>query len=118
MKRDDVCSKCKYKKDGRHHTCNNIVKDERCGGTWDTVPSGHTQVIINPVVQEKQDDSLQSFTNVTLLASQGLRFKRKESCFKYGMCDMFHLCHYGDKTKYIIPEEELNEFQREGKKSK
>jgi hypothetical protein len=106
MQRDDVCSKCGYKKDGRHRTCNNMVDGERCGGKWDKVPKGHTQVIINPVTQEKQDDSLQSFTNVTLLASQGLRYKRKEACFKYGMCDMFHLCHYGDRTKYIFPEED------------
>lgn len=108
MKSNKVCDTCGFQKPktSKHRSCNNKTKEgDRCPGKWSSKPSGQTQVLINKISKERVDDSFEGFKNTAILAGQNLRYKDFNSCFRYGMCDYFHLCHYNDKSRYNFPKE-------------
>lgn len=112
MKKNDVCKKCGAARNSRHQTCNAEKPEGRCKGDWTSVPEGQTQVIVTKVSKEVQARALQDLTNIAVMAQSGLRYKDYDQCrTKYGLCDMFYLCHYGDRSRYKIPENsEINKL--------
>lgn len=100
-----ICSKCGFIKESRHKTCNNEIDGKRCNAKWGKKLEGQVQELVDIIPKERQKDFLDSFSELAVLMSQGKRVKNYDACFKYGMCDFFHLCHYGDKSKYEFPKE-------------
>lgn len=105
LKTDSVCSACGTEKTTSHRTCNNEVDGARCNAEWtNSKPYSETQVMIEEISDRRKKMFLDSFENLAIEASQGLRIQNWNSCFNYGMCDYFHLCHFGDESHYDIPE--------------
>lgn len=114
---ETVCSKCGHIKDSRHKTCNNEVDGERCAGEWKDGPLiGDTQFILKELDWDTIKSFLQDFNNCVKVASTGIRYKVRDRCLDYGMCDYYHLCHYGDTSKYTLPKN--SRWSKEAKKEK
>ena len=113
MKKKEVCSSCGGIKTTRHRTCNaETATKGRCNGKWSTIPEGHTQVQVKEISKEVQAEALQGLANIAVTINNGLIWKDLGSCKgKYGLCDMFFLCHYKDRSRYRIPEKsEINKL--------
>jgi len=123
MKKDSKCSVCgkKKKKGSRYRTCPVEKKGQRCGGEWTVDCKGHTQVMVDEISKEKQEQGIKSFASTARLATQGVRYMDLRRCFDYGLCPYFHLCHYNDRDKYIFPktrEEKTHDVQFDGESPK
>jgi hypothetical protein len=104
IRRYQVCKVCGAIKASKHQTCPNEVNSARCNGEWIDKPIGDTQVQVEQITNDKLDSFLQGFSNLAETISLNKPYKNFESCEKYGLCDYFYLCHYGDKSKYDFPE--------------
>jgi len=101
-----LCSKCGYLKDSTHRTCNNDVNGVRCKGEWDEIPEAKVQILVDRISKDRQNDFMNGFSTLASVMNQGLRIKNLNACKNYGLCDYYHLCHFGDKSKYIFKNEE------------
>jgi len=114
-----VCEKCLYKKEkgSRFKSCNRIIPldvdtnvGERCNGVWIEIPEANVQILVDKVPVKRQDQYLNSFVNLTTLASQGLRIQNWNSCKgKFGICDFYRLCHFSDTSDYKFADKESEE---------
>lgn len=104
MSSDSKCSKCNFVKESNHKTCNSEASGKRCGGEWISVPKATTQILLDTISKDQQDDYLSGLGVLEPVMAKGLRVKNFESCRKYGFCDYYSLCHNKDKSKYNYPE--------------
>jgi len=109
-----LCSKCGYQKEkgSRFKTCNFESNKVRCNAEWLELPEANVQILVGQIPVERQQQYLNSFSNLAVLASQGLRVQNWNSCKNYGLCEYFHLCHFGDKSKYIWPQKQSQEQEK------
>lgn len=95
---DAVCKLCGKQKNSSHRTCNNEVNSVRCNGEWDTVYKGAIQVLVGEIPKDQQKEIAQNFVTTASLADQGLRGRNRDACRKYGMCDYYKYCLFGDSN--------------------
>lgn len=104
--KEDVsfCSKCNYKKNGRHKTCDNILTDgSRCNGSWvDTkICKPEIQVLVQEKSQTQIDDLLLDIGNIILAMKNNVVYKNTSKCNNwYGSrCAFYDACYSGDTSK-------------------
>lgn len=98
---DSTCSKCAFKKNGRHQTCNNEVNGVRCNGSWieKKVPAPKVQVLVDKKSPLQVESLLVDMANVITAMKNNLVFKNTQHCHNwYGSsCPYLNLCHKGNK---------------------
>lgn len=99
-----TCSKCGHIGEGSHKTCDNIIKDKRCGGEWDKIKkfSTNTQLIVDKTTDTIQDMVMENVDSVKNMIASNVFNKNLNSCHgKFGKCDFYNKC-YENSDKNLI----------------
>lgn len=105
-----VCEKCGFDGSGqRFKTCTNQVDGKRCGGKWQISykPKCDVQIIINDVNEKVLDNTFEQLDKVNQGIADGIFQANKKSCYNFGKCVYFDLCHKGSMANLVkLPEKD------------
>lgn len=101
LKKDKIktCQSCGHVTESTHKTCNNEIENKRCGGEFTTVVRirAATQIMVEDVLQEMEDQTLDKFDATAIKINAGEFHKVddvKECLNVYGSrCPFYSLCH-------------------------
>jgi PD-(D/E)XK nuclease superfamily len=100
-----TCSLCGHTQDSKHRTCNQIINEKRCNGSWieKKLLKPTIQLIVQTKDQQQVNDLLQDFTNVIVTAKNDLTFRNNETCNNFfgQKCIYYNLCWKSDSTGLI-----------------
>lgn len=91
-----ICKSCGHIGSGkRHKFCDNKVEGKRCNGDWEVTysPECEIDVIINNVDEKVLDKTFENLDAVNEGLTNGIFEPNKKSCFNYGKCVYYDLCH-------------------------
>jgi hypothetical protein len=105
-----------------HHVVNRTLKScdakvdgKRCGGEWERsvelkVP---TQILIGNISEEQQDKVLDIANQVSQDIHAGKFEKNEKSCFNFGRCSYYEVCHGNDFSQVVkLPEKDKKDDKR------
>lgn len=100
-----TCNNCGYIKDSRHQTCNSIVNNERCGGTWKVTKKlkPEVQLLTQRKTQDQIQDLFKDYSNIIHAMKEGIVYKNTDKCENWygGRCPYYNACHKQDTTGLI-----------------
>lgn len=95
-----TCKSCGYSRDGRHHTCNNLVNGTRCCGEWaeKKVPNPEVQVLVRSKTQGQINSMIEDVEHIIRAMKNKTVYKNSSKCYNwYGSkCPYFEACHNND----------------------
>jgi hypothetical protein len=98
-----VCKLCGHIGEGSHKTCDNVINEVRCNGTWekDKKFSTETQLIVDKVDEIVQDMILHNATDVQAMIQNKVFLKNFNACNgKFGRCEFWEKC-YSNSDKHL-----------------
>lgn len=110
------CSKCNYKKDGSHRTCNNEInqldevgtitgKKVRCKGEWNetVVLKPEVQIMISSKTDNQVNQVMDDQANIILGMKNKVVFKDLSKCDSWfgNRCAFYNLCHKNSEVGLI-----------------
>lgn len=97
-----ICTNCGHTKSSRHATCDNLINNTRCAGSWKEtiVLRPEVQVLVEKKSPEQINAMLQDTSNIVLAMKQKIVYKNTNKCNSWygGRCPYYNLCHKGDLT--------------------
>jgi len=107
-----ICTKCGFDGSGSNHkTCNNVINDERCHGTYDIEldPQASSQVILGEIPFRLEDIVIENMDNVNQAITYGIKIRNLQACKKpWGLCPYFKYCHQ-DSMEDIVDMNKVEE---------
>lgn len=99
--RTKTCSVCGHDgTGGRHKSCDNEIKGERCGGAWNETfnPDVFVQIIIDEIPEAVEELVIENMNNINESIKTGVFTKNLNTCQNHfgGPCPYIKLCYKGD----------------------
>ncbi|MCB0802749.1 MAG: PD-(D/E)XK nuclease family protein [Flavobacteriales bacterium] len=100
---DAKCSKCGHKKTSQARSCDNEVKGNRCKGAWEKEYKATSQILVDKISKERQNQIMTSYVNFAQVVPLNIRIQNWNACFDYGFkCDFYEVCHKGDTSQVVV----------------
>lgn len=106
-----ICRKCGHDgSGGRHRTCDNVIKQMRCGGQWiETInPTVSIQFLVDEISEFFQQQVVENYNEVNKAIKAEIFPRNWKACVQYNgkvICPYFKYCHQ-NKIDDIIELEE------------